>query len=323
MFEGYFKIPEIPKNNNFTLIRMICCLIVIYEHSIVLSDVDFPILNIRGFAVFVFFILSGFWVTISLLRSVSIKEYASKRCKKILPPYFIVVLFAAIGLFAVSTLSLKEYFTDSGFLKYLAANLSTLNFLHPSLPGVFEGLPLGGAVNGALWTIKVELAFYVCLPIFLLFLNKYHERTKVIMIGLYILSIAYSICCHFLAFTTPAFSPLQNQFPSFMTYFVCGMCFVFYWKKLLKVLHYVVIPAFAILVLCLYFDKWLLTTVFLPVVLTFVVFWFAVKLPVFGRVITKDFSFGMYLVHYPIVMPIPSRDFLIPAGNWHSPVFWD
>lgn len=157
------------KDNSFHFIRLFCCLCIIYEHSMFLSFSSFPVLEISSICVKVFFILSGFWVTISLLRSDSVKEYAVKRIKKILPPYFTVVIGFAILLCMFSTLSPKEYFSNAGFWKYLAANLTTLNFLHTSLPGVFEGLPLNGAVNGALWTIKVEIAFYVFLP-FLMFL---------------------------------------------------------------------------------------------------------------------------------------------------------
>ena len=171
MFEN-IKVPTVPKDNAFHFIRLVCCLIVVYEHAVGLSAASISTLCLAQTAVSVFFILSGFWVTISLLRSESVKEYAVKRIKKILPPYFTVVIGFAILLCMFSTLSPKEYFSNAGFWKYLAANLTTLNFLHTSLPGVFEGLPLNGAVNGALWTIKVEIAFYVFLPILMLVITK-------------------------------------------------------------------------------------------------------------------------------------------------------
>ena len=59
----------VPKNNAFNFIRLICALIVIYEHSVILTEMKVLPLNLRSVAVNVFFILSGFWVTLSSLRS--------------------------------------------------------------------------------------------------------------------------------------------------------------------------------------------------------------------------------------------------------------
>ena len=163
----------VPKENAFNFLRLICALIVIYEHSVLLSGSKIlPCMGLREIAVNVFFILSGFWVTQSYLRSSSVKEYAKKRCNKIFPLYFTVVILSAILLVFFSNLSAKEYFTDSEFYKYLIANLTTLNFIHPTLPGVFEGLALGGSVNGSLWTIKIELGFYIILPLIVYLINK-------------------------------------------------------------------------------------------------------------------------------------------------------
>lgn len=66
----------VPKENAFNFLRLICALIVIYEHSVLLSGSKIlPCMGLREIAVNVFFILSGFWVTQSYLRSSSVKEY--------------------------------------------------------------------------------------------------------------------------------------------------------------------------------------------------------------------------------------------------------
>lgn len=167
---------NVSKSNTFNFLRLVCCLIVIYEHCVVLSGASFPCYDLRGIAVNVFFILSGFWVTQSFLKSDSIKEYSIKRCKKILPQYWLVVLICAVGLSAFSVLPLREYFCNSVFYKYLAANILTLNFIQPNLPGVFEGLALNGSVNGSLWTIKIEIGFYILLLFIVSAVKRLREK---------------------------------------------------------------------------------------------------------------------------------------------------
>lgn len=171
-----FSLPQVPKDNAFNFLRLLCCLVVIYEHSVILSGISLPCLNLRESAVNVFFILSGFWVTLSYIKSSSVKEYALKRCRKIFPQYWTVVVLSAVLLSSFSVLGVKEYFSNSGLYKYLIANILTLNFVHPSLPGVFEGMTLGGSVNGSLWTIKVELGFYIVLPVLIWILSKISHR---------------------------------------------------------------------------------------------------------------------------------------------------
>lgn len=168
--------PKIPQNS-FTFLRLLCALIVLYEHAVILTGAkNLPCFDLRGIAVNIFFILSGFWVTQSYLKSTSIKEYAKKRFNKIFPLYFAVVILSAILLVFVSSLPVKEYFTNTVFFKYLVANLSTMNFVHPTLPGVFEGMALGGSVNGSLWTIKVELGFYIILPLLIWIIRKIDSK---------------------------------------------------------------------------------------------------------------------------------------------------
>lgn len=167
---------KLPQKNAFNFIRIICCLIVIYEHAVVLSDSSYVCLGLRSIAVNVFFILSGFWVTQSYFRSSSLKDFWLKRCKKIFPQYFLLIMTSIFFLSFFSSLSFRNYFFNKDIFKYFIANVITLNFIHPTLPGVFNGIN-DSAVNGSLWTIKIEIGFYIILPLIILLSKKKEPST--------------------------------------------------------------------------------------------------------------------------------------------------
>ena len=305
--EDKTNIPVISKENGFTAIRIICALIVLYEHMVVLTGLPLLFLELRGTAVDVFFILSGFWVTRSYFTSDSIFHFYLKRIKKIFPPYLIVVFSSAILLAFISSFSIKDYYTNSGFWKYLAANVITLNFLHPDLPGVFNG----EAVNGSLWTIKIELGFYIILP-FILFLCFHNSRSEkkesrcfVVLFVFYFLSVLYSIFIPRVIDYYHLPSSIQHQLPAFITYFCVGMLSYFFYDKIFPLLNKLVIPSFLILVLSIILDNFYMSIILEPIVLGITVMWLALKCrPLFVLSKVYDFSYWLYLVHYPIIMVI-------------------
>ena len=50
------KLANIDSNNAFNFIRLVCCLIVIYEHTVVLTDIPFINLNLRDCCKYIFYI---------------------------------------------------------------------------------------------------------------------------------------------------------------------------------------------------------------------------------------------------------------------------
>jgi peptidoglycan/LPS O-acetylase OafA/YrhL len=129
--------------------------------------------GVAAVAVHSFFVVSGFLIFMSYERSRSLGSYFAKRFRRIAPGYIAVIVLSFLFLSLISTLPLQEYFTSPESIKFLLANLSTLNFLHPTLPGVFEDHPYN-AVDGALWTIKVEIfLIFVAMFIIMFMLNYY------------------------------------------------------------------------------------------------------------------------------------------------------
>ena len=149
------------QTNNFDLLRFLLASTVFLVHVHVLSgkdDVAFLSRYLSSeFAVKAFFVVSGYLIFRSYEVSNSIADYFEKRIRRIYPAYATVILICAFGGAFFTQASLSDYFSLA-WLKYVAANLVFLNFLALNLPGLFGG-NLFEAVNGALWTLKIEVSF--------------------------------------------------------------------------------------------------------------------------------------------------------------------
>jgi peptidoglycan/LPS O-acetylase OafA/YrhL len=141
-------LPNIGRNNNFNFLRLGFAFSVAVGHAMPSQYKYITRILFNGHvAVCGFFIISGFLITKSYMESKSLKEYFGKRCRRLLPAYWLVVLLCAFGLALLSDLQPREYFTSPALFKHIAASLCFLNFLQPALPGVFMG---GGGANNTL-----------------------------------------------------------------------------------------------------------------------------------------------------------------------------
>src|SRR5262249_20215585 len=118
-------------------------------------------------AVDCFFILSGFLITQSYLRSRGLRDYLRRRIRRIYPGFLVAVLFTAsvIGpLMAPNRPLYWEYFYINSFI-YAALTLDgvVMPRVDSSRPG-----PAGSAINeinGSLWTIRCEFLCYLGLSL--------------------------------------------------------------------------------------------------------------------------------------------------------------
>ena len=131
---------------------------------------------------------------------------------------------------------------------------------------------------------------------------------------MYFISVLYILLCHVAASIKPALSPLENQFPAFMGYFASGMAFALFWEDLQKSLNYAIVPSLIVFIICHQIDNYLLSALLLPIVLSCLVFWIATRFASLGKFVAKDYSFGMYLVHYPLIMLFVQHSFF--ASCW-------
>jgi peptidoglycan/LPS O-acetylase OafA/YrhL len=169
----------IPPKNNFDLLRFLFAITVFIVHSYQLSGASNLVLFSSlssAFSVKSFFVISGFLIFMSYENSKSIRNYFLKRARRIYPAYFFVILLSALLGYFFSSYPLINYFSFE-WLRYIFFNLLYLNFIAPNLPGVFDG-NLMHAVNGALWTLKIEVLFYLSVPL-IVYLSLKFGRIKV------------------------------------------------------------------------------------------------------------------------------------------------
>ncbi len=164
--------------NHFNLIRMVAASLVLLSHSYALSTGDpmsEPLRAALGvtwgsIAVDVFFVTSGYLVTGSIVRRDSLRAFVFGRALRIYPGLVVALLLTTLvcSLWFTS-LSFSSFWSQRQTWKYLVLNASLvlpwgLEYLLPeTLRGVPTAKAAGGAVNGSLWTLPVELLMYALL----------------------------------------------------------------------------------------------------------------------------------------------------------------
>lgn len=283
--------------NAIDFVRYYLALVVIFTHFAVLGDRHLYFITSSWEAVCGFFTFSGFLVFYSYYKQPNLKRYFIKRAKRILPPYFFIVLLCFIAGSFISTLSWSDYWTNSATYRYLVANLSFMNFAAPTLPGVFEQNPMH-AVNGALWTMKVEIILYISIPIVFYFLKRFQKIT--VFAGIFVFACLYHWCFQMLYDKTgiALFNVLKSHLGWQFFYFYSGAFILCYF-------HFFMKYAYISITLAL-FGYYLIDYTYLnPFFFALFLLCFSYKAkPLFFLHRKANFSYGLYLFHFPIIQLI-------------------
>tara|TARA_R110001583_G_scaffold185149_1_gene345106 strand:- start:12547 stop:13620 length:1074 start_codon:yes stop_codon:yes gene_type:complete len=168
--------------NNFDLLRLIAALQVVFGHSIELTDLSMAHSPLFQFihaipGVPLFFFISGFLISKSYEINPKTKNYAVNRVLRIFPGLWfcllVSLLFIAISGYQAAT------FTYSDFSVWFLGQISFIHFYHPEF---LNGYGIG-VLNGSLWTIGIELQFYIITPfLYKWFFNKGDINKKLIIL---------------------------------------------------------------------------------------------------------------------------------------------
>jgi peptidoglycan/LPS O-acetylase OafA/YrhL len=147
----------------FDVLRLLAALMVVFGHSYALTgrSAAEPLDALAGgVAVYTFFAISGYLITLSWQRDPHLGRFMWKRVLRIFPALVVVIVasFAIIGPLNTS-LDLSDYFSRRESWSYLGKV-----FIYPAqigLPDVFSKNPYPYAVNGSLWTLRLEFSLYL------------------------------------------------------------------------------------------------------------------------------------------------------------------
>ena len=189
------------RQNNFDLIRLLAASQVVLAHAIGHTELAAK-LPPWGKQVFdalmmlpgvpIFFVISGFLITQSFERNPeNWKDYFWRRSLRIFPALWVclIVTLAALGFFGFLG---SDFILTKTFAAWLAGQVSFAQFYNPEH---FRDFGIGVA-NGALWTITVELQFYLFVPIsHWIIRNSGVGRKIVSALGYLVFLASFSIFC--------------------------------------------------------------------------------------------------------------------------------
>jgi peptidoglycan/LPS O-acetylase OafA/YrhL len=182
--------------NNFDLIRLLAALQVAITHVISTMQVPGNCAYVLQFGlgffpgVPIFFVVSGFLISKSYEHSDSLGNYFRNRCLRIYPALW-VCLIVTIGVMCLAGISAVGTISTRHWLLWWAAQMTAFQNYNP---GFQWPRGLGGpGPNASLWTIPVELEFYILLPAIYAVFRLRQRRGNILLLALLAASAALDL----------------------------------------------------------------------------------------------------------------------------------
>lgn len=231
------------RNNNFDLLRLFAAFQVFYFHActhLLLKPGPIHAKFARLFCYFpgvpIFFIISGFLITLSLERNRDLKIFYQNRVLRIYPAFWITFLLSIFFLL-ISGFFKHTSISDNDFLTWVGCHITGFLFI---LGDCFKSLGYE-TINGSVYTISAELHFYLILPFFLFFLNKVKSRVGYISIFLFLIALSSALShglwhCRFNISARTQWLLLGSVFPN-MYLFIFGILLAKYLHKIRHIIE--------------------------------------------------------------------------------------
>ena len=272
-------------DNNFDILRLILAVLVFFAHwnTLTSQDISNQLFHLSGYAVHMFFIVSGFLIFWSFDADQNKKHFYIKRFFRIFPLYAFLIILQTLFFIGFSDGSTFEV------IKYFIANIFFLNFLAPSVGSTLSSLEVN-AINGSLWTLKNEVVFYLIVPLLFMFYKKWGGY---ILLILYSLSVVYMFAVDYLGM-----EKLLVQFPAQVRLFMVGILLYILFDKFNK--NNIYLLAIVSLILLIFLKD---NTYFNYILYPFCIGFMMIFLVYFVKNIKVnfDFSYSLYILHFPVI----------------------
>lgn len=314
----------VPRENCFDFIRLIAAVSVVIAHGV--RHLNAPFLGIPAQAdvlhegvegVRVFFVLSGLLVFMSALKCLEngrpIRSFFANRFLRVAPAIYVYAIVSTAFLMLLGALTISQVVSKT-HLAWLAGNLLLFPLYFPP-----EHREIGvGVLNGSLWTIPVEVSFYLVVPLFALW---YRNGREVLMWGVIgAIVVGATALNWYLQRANPGwFQELGPEppiwvklfvvsLPPWMLWFGLGIFWYRNWQRSPQGIGWFVGAVFAYIFLSFVFFEALsplgpVREVLYGLPLSYAAVWFGFKGPAALRDLSKlgDLSYGVYVWHMVVI----------------------
>ncbi|MDN3582331.1 acyltransferase family protein [Mucilaginibacter flavus] len=308
------------RNNNFDLIRFIAASMVIFSHSYWLTgNLSIEplgklcgIVNFGSLGVKVFFAISGFLITKSVMRQPTLTGFVWARVLRIFPGLLMASVFCTFVIGPICTVLPLRQYLNNGALYSFVWRLTILHNYPNTLPGVFISNPIPNNVNSPVWTLPGELMMYIGV-LFLgavLLMVKKGVKTLITIVPLAIAVLAFVWGVDWLQGN-------NVYIVSWTILFFLGMTCYFLRSKI--VLSVPVFVGMAIAFLLLFHFRFKFIEIAFDVVLMYCILTFAYhpkfQIKNFHKI--GDLSYGLYIYAMPIQQLVVQKFALLnPFSNF-------
>lgn len=176
-------------------LRAVAVLSVIFYH------LNIPLFQSGFLGVDVFFVISGYLITEKILQGIdgghfTLRGFYLKRIRRIYPALLFLLLITSIVAYFVLVAGVGNFhgFTESLFVSVLGVSNLYFGFLipHDYFSPDMQNNPLMHT-----WSLGVEEQFYLCWPIFLIFMHRVSRRQTVFIFTLMLMVVSFLFFYHF------------------------------------------------------------------------------------------------------------------------------